>query len=328
MTEPRRRWTTAEDALLWDLYQVQERAPTGKCQKINWNEIARHIPGRTNKDCRKRFYNRFTGGLRKGSWTQEEDERLFQLVERYQYRWAAIAQKMETRNADQCSKRWHHCLNPELERSPWTDEENMLLLAAVNSHGSSWKEIQRCHFPTRSANNIKNQFTILSRKNLTLTPGYLQPCCDAVSPPTSKPSSSRRPPSSSSTSASASASTSASAIASTPPLTSYASTSTPYTYGSLSSTPQLSATEYLPATPEAPALTFDMHTLGLADPACGYMPAYQASPALSFYANSPDASELVTIPDGMGMRYDFRDGLEHEHLQERYALQVQGAFGY
>jgi hypothetical protein len=25
MTEPRRRWTAAEDALLWDLYQVQEK---------------------------------------------------------------------------------------------------------------------------------------------------------------------------------------------------------------------------------------------------------------------------------------------------------------
>jgi hypothetical protein len=40
-------------------------APTGKSQKINWNEIARQIPGRSNKDCRKRYYNRFTGGLRK-----------------------------------------------------------------------------------------------------------------------------------------------------------------------------------------------------------------------------------------------------------------------
>ncbi|KAL4767981.1 Homeodomain-like protein [Aspergillus nidulans var. acristatus] len=296
MTEPRRHWTAAEDALLWDLYQVQEKAPTGKCQKINWNEIARHIPGRTNKDCRKRYYNRFTGGLRKGSWTQEEDERLFRLVERYQYRWATIAQKMETRNADQCSKRWHHCLNPELERSPWTVDENMLLLSAVNTHGSSWKDIQKCHFPTRSANNIKNQYTILSRKNLSLGPTHLHPCCDSPSPSKS----SRRPPST---------------PTSTPqvPGSRLGSSYDPYDYGSLSSTPQLSATDYLPATPEAPAVNFDM-AMGAFGDSCGYMPQYQPSP--SFYANSPDGSELMMSEAmGMRMRYDFRDGLEQESVR-------------
>ncbi|KAL3493365.1 hypothetical protein BJX62DRAFT_84842 [Aspergillus germanicus] len=245
MGEARRRWTASEDALLWDLYQIQEKAPTGKCQKINWNEIARQIPGRSNKDCRKRYYNRFTGGLRKGSWTQDEDERLYQLVERYQYRWAAIAQKMETRNADQCSKRWHHCLNPELERSPWTDEENTLLLSAVGVHGSSWKEIQRSHFPTRSANNIKNQYTILSRKSLSFTP--LHPCC--ASPRPTKPSSGRPP----SSIPSSSTSTSSSYMP---------SSSETYTYSSLTSTPQLTANDYLPATPETTGSLsgFDFHT--------------------------------------------------------------------
>ncbi|KAL2818668.1 Homeodomain-like protein [Aspergillus granulosus] len=241
MGEARRRWTASEDALLWELYQIQEKAPTGKCQKINWNEIAHRIPGRSNKDCRKRYYNRFTGGLRKGSWTQDEDERLLQLVEQYHYRWAAIAQKMETRNADQCSKRWHHCLNPELERSPWTDEENTLLLSAVGIHGSSWKEIQRSHFPTRSANNIKNQYTILSRKSLPFT--LLHPCCD--SPPTTKPASRR--------------STSSTTSSHTPTTT---TTADIYTYSSLSSTPQLSTNDYLPATPETTGSLsgFDYHT--------------------------------------------------------------------
>ncbi|KAL3457088.1 hypothetical protein BJX64DRAFT_25773 [Aspergillus heterothallicus] len=250
MVEARRRWTPSEDALLWELFQIQEKAPTGKSQKINWNEIARQIPGRSNKDCRKRYYNRFTGGLRKGSWTQDEDDRLFQLVERYHHRWAAIAQKMETRNADQCSKRWHHCLNPELERSPWSDEENTLLLSAVGVHGSSWKEIQRFHFPTRSANNIKNQYTILSRKGLPFTP--LPPCCS--SPPTTKPPA--RSPSSSTPSAHIPIPPSSCSIPN--------STSDPYTYCSLTSTPQLSATDYLPATPETTGSSsfsgYDFHT--------------------------------------------------------------------
>ena len=31
----------------------------------DWNEIAKKIPGRNNKDCRKRFMNEVTGGLKK-----------------------------------------------------------------------------------------------------------------------------------------------------------------------------------------------------------------------------------------------------------------------
>ena len=31
----------------------------------DWSEIAKKIPGRSNKDCRKRFLNEVTGGLKK-----------------------------------------------------------------------------------------------------------------------------------------------------------------------------------------------------------------------------------------------------------------------
>ncbi|KAL4940160.1 Homeodomain-like protein [Aspergillus oleicola] len=294
MTDVRRRWTPAEDALLWELYQVQESAPTGKCQKVNWNDIAQHIPGRSNKDCRKRYFNRFTDGLRKGSWTQEEDDRLLQLVERYQFRWAAIAQRMETRNADQCSKRWHHCLNPDLERSPWTDGENNLLLSAVETHGSSWKDIQKCHFPTRSANNIKNQYTVLSRKCLNTV--HPQPCC----PQTTK--SSRRP-----------TSTHSSTTSSSRGVSEYsAPTSAYYTSPSISS--QL---DYLPATPEAPSgYDFDP-SMGLPTSACGYsnIPGYQGS----YCPNVADNSGMM-MPDPSALGYDYGLGLFPYQGQRGYGM--------
>ncbi|KAL2832540.1 Homeodomain-like protein [Aspergillus cavernicola] len=310
MTEPRRRWTTAEDALLWELYQIEEKEPTGKSQKINWNEIAREIPGRSNKDCRKRYYNRFTGGVRKGSWTQEEDERLLQLVEQYQYRWATIAQMMETRNADQCSKRWHHCLNPELERSPWTDDENTLLLSAVGTHGSSWKDIQRCHFPTRSANNIKNQFTILSRKCRNPIP--LQHCCDSPTPP------SRRPPSST-----PSTSSSYNHTYNTP-------SHDTYSYNSLSSTPQFSATDYLPTTPETSASMpgFDFHpAMPLNHDPCGYLPTYQ-SPVYSTLSANPD----LMMCQPAGMEYvngaQFQGGMVDQTGSYEHFHSGHGSFGF
>ena len=46
----------------------------------NWNDIAALLPGRTNKDCRKRW-SKVQLDIRKGAWTRDEDERLQQAVQ-------------------------------------------------------------------------------------------------------------------------------------------------------------------------------------------------------------------------------------------------------
>lgn len=42
-------------------------ATAGNGRRINWNEIAKLIPGRNNKDCRKRYFNEVAGCLKKVS---------------------------------------------------------------------------------------------------------------------------------------------------------------------------------------------------------------------------------------------------------------------
>ena len=44
--------------------------------------------------------------------------------------------------------------------------QNDLLLRVVATHGSRWKEIQETHFPTRSANNLKNQYVYSHREGI------------------------------------------------------------------------------------------------------------------------------------------------------------------
>ena len=46
----------------------------------NWNDVAALLPGRTNKDCRKRW-SKIQLEIRKGAWTPDEDERLQQAVQ-------------------------------------------------------------------------------------------------------------------------------------------------------------------------------------------------------------------------------------------------------
>lgn len=53
----------------------------------DWHRIAAKIPNRTNKDCRKRWVNKVRGGLRSGPWSEAEDQKLRDAVEKYGQRW-------------------------------------------------------------------------------------------------------------------------------------------------------------------------------------------------------------------------------------------------
>ncbi|KAE8374212.1 hypothetical protein BDV26DRAFT_284477 [Aspergillus bertholletiae] len=109
-------------------------------------------------------------------WTPEEDKLLCRevhsqlcegrnpILTRDRDRWTAVADVVKTRSADQCAKRWKQCLDPQLDRSEWTELENRRLMEACALKGRRWKEIQMEHFPTRSRNSIKNQHTILTRR--------------------------------------------------------------------------------------------------------------------------------------------------------------------
>jgi hypothetical protein len=105
-----------------------------KGQLKQWNVVAANLPGRTNKDCRKRWA-KLDSNINKGAWSSEEDEKLQAAVQelgcRYiyplsaqtkfscflsvgdgyvvlcavrligcKYRWTEIAKRVITRNAD------------------------------------------------------------------------------------------------------------------------------------------------------------------------------------------------------------------------------------
>ena len=48
-----------------------------------WHSIARHVPGRTNKDCRKRWCATMASIVSKGGWSSEEDRKLLDAVEKH-----------------------------------------------------------------------------------------------------------------------------------------------------------------------------------------------------------------------------------------------------
>ncbi|KAI5926693.1 Homeodomain-like protein [Camillea tinctor] len=152
-----KRWTDEEDKILRDEAQKQGNMK-------DWNKIAVKLPGRTNKDCRKRWVNKVCGSLKKGAWKSDEDERLVSAVEKHGQKWTLVANEVGFRSPDQCAKRWQSKLDPSLEPGGWTAEEDKLLLTLVRENGREWKKFQEQSFSKRSTNEIKNRHTSLSRR--------------------------------------------------------------------------------------------------------------------------------------------------------------------
>jgi hypothetical protein len=156
-----RRWTQAEDQALRAQVDIQQAQGGSR----DWCQVALALPGRTNKDCRKRWHNSVAEGLKKGQWSKSEDHLLTHGVHRHGFQWTKVATCVGSRSADQCAKRWQQSLDPSLDRSEWREAEDSALLAAVERLGRHWKDIQGQYLPHRSKNCVKNRYSVLARRN-------------------------------------------------------------------------------------------------------------------------------------------------------------------
>lgn len=172
-----RRWTVVEDEVLRRQVDAQEAQGGSR----DWCQIALALPGRSNKDCRKRWHNSVAAGLKKGQWSKSEDELLTYGIQCYGYQWTKVATCVTSRSADQCAKRWQQSLDPRLDRSEWREKEDIALLTAVESLGRHWKDIQEQYLPHRSKNCVKNRYSVLTRRSTTRLAPYADSIGDSSS---------------------------------------------------------------------------------------------------------------------------------------------------
>jgi myb proto-oncogene protein len=151
-----KRWTSKQDAQL--------KAAVKKYNCSSWKLIAEAVDGRTHVQCLQRWKKVLQPGLIKGVWSADEDKLLLTLIEKNGGArcWTKIADHIPGRTAKQCRERWHLNLDPSINRTPWTAEEDRMLTTMHANIGNKWAEIRRA-LPGRTENGVKSRFKSLLR---------------------------------------------------------------------------------------------------------------------------------------------------------------------
>lgn len=104
--------------------------------------VARNVsPHATAAQCQSRWSKSLDPALRRGNWTEEEDDRLRKAVAGYGSSWVQVATAIPGRTNDQCRERWNEHVNSSTEKSTWTEAEDKMLLENVKLIGNRWKAI-------------------------------------------------------------------------------------------------------------------------------------------------------------------------------------------
>ena len=136
----------------------------------DWEPIAKeHGRGKTAKDCHERWIRYLKPGVRKGQWTDQEDQIVIEAVqnstEQPFTRWSDLAQRLPGRVGKQIRDRWVNHLNPNINHLPFSREDDLLLWEGQKKLGKRWVEISTKSFnSTRSENHIKNRWYSASFK--------------------------------------------------------------------------------------------------------------------------------------------------------------------
>ncbi|KAL7191903.1 hypothetical protein ACSBR2_023891 [Camellia fascicularis] len=105
--------------------------------------------------------------LRKGLWSPEEDEKLFNYITRFGVGCWSTVPKLAglQRCGKSCRLRWINYLRPDLKRGMFSQQEEDLIISLHEALGNRWAQIA-AQLPGRTDNEVKNFWNSCLKKKL------------------------------------------------------------------------------------------------------------------------------------------------------------------
>ncbi|CAI8618102.1 unnamed protein product [Vicia faba] len=106
-------------------------------------------------------------GLKRGPWTQEEDQKLIDYIHKHGYgNWRLLPKKAGLQRCGKsCRLRWTNYLRPDIKRGRFSFEEEETIIQLHSMLGNKWSAIAS-RLPGRTDNEIKNYWNTHVRKRL------------------------------------------------------------------------------------------------------------------------------------------------------------------
>jgi len=96
-------------------------------------------------------------------WSSSEDEQLLDLFNAHGPRWAKIASFMENRTRKQVRDRYLNVLVSNINKAPWTEEEDRVIMNMLKKIGAQWCRISEA-LNGRTEMQVKNRYYIYLKK--------------------------------------------------------------------------------------------------------------------------------------------------------------------
>ena len=173
----KRNWTNDEIRLLEfavDKFCQSSKRSVNTLTTKDWKSIATFIPGRTESQWLYKWKNRVKQkAFTKSTWSTQEDRVLCNIVNQYGSKnWPIIAnllnQEMGEPNkrvGKQWRERWLNHLQPSINKSAWSPEEDLVLLQNHKKFSNQWAKIAK-YIPGRTENKLEIKKINLSTQHL------------------------------------------------------------------------------------------------------------------------------------------------------------------
>lgn len=141
----------------------------------HWTDVSKwlkqHNIHRLPTQCRHRWHKTMIPNLKKGHWQQNENDLLRQAVVEQQHDlveggtidWESVSRRVPGRTGKACRERWISRLDPNINRNPFSEEEEHQLVVLHERYRNKWAQIAK-HMPGRTADAVKSKYISIKRR--------------------------------------------------------------------------------------------------------------------------------------------------------------------